>query len=222
MAEEVAKVVVYEEQTSESEAMKPEEAQAVESTDRGLFDFMTKKENKEDDQMVSDFETKVQVSETGEEYHELVHKKLHPSDTSSSSSSDEEEGDEEEKKRKKKEKKGLKEKIKEKLQGHEGDEKLVEYHDHHHEETNVPIEKVYEESFEPQVQAEEKKGFMEKIKEKLPGHHKKADDDGHVAPTTTSTTTPVLAADEPKEKKGFMDKIKEKIPGYHSKNATEE
>ena len=72
----------------QSEGMKPEEGKSVESTDRGLFDFMKKKE---DDQMASEFENKVHVSsEAGEDHHKKKHEglveKIHRSDGSSSSS----------------------------------------------------------------------------------------------------------------------------------------
>ena len=81
MAEETGKGVY------QSEGMKPEEEKAVESTDRSLFDFM----KKEDDQMASEFENKVHVSEAGEERHKNKHEgfvqKIHRSDHSSSSSS---------------------------------------------------------------------------------------------------------------------------------------
>ena len=77
----------------------------------------------------------------------------------------------------------MKEKIKEKISG---DKEATE----HKDTTENP---------------EEKKGFLDKIKEKLPGQHKKAEDgayDGHPA------------EGEPKEK-GILEKIKEKIPGCH-------
>ncbi|KAL7589486.1 hypothetical protein Lser_V15G36675 [Lactuca serriola] len=55
---------------------------------------------------------------------------------------------------------------------------------------------------------EEKKGFIEKIKEKLPGGHKKEEEEH-------------ADEGEHKEKKGIFEKIKEKIPGYHSKSDEE-
>lgn len=210
--------------------LKPEEGKSVESTDRGLFDFMKKKE---DDQMASEFENKVHVSsEAGEDHqkkkHEGLVEKIHRSDGSSSSSSDEGEGDDEEKRRRKKEKKekkkGLRKKIMEKLPGHEDELKIDYQHQHHKEETNVPVEKVHHEELhsshanKPPQEAEEKKGFLDKIKEKLPGQQKKADGHEH-----EHEVTPVAAEHhEAKEKKGILEKIKEKIPGFHSKNAADE
>ena len=57
---------------------------------------------------------------------------------------------------------------------------------------------------------EEKKGFMDKLKEKLPGHGKKPEDD------STAVAAPVVAPPveeaHPAEKKGILEKIKEKLP----------
>lgn len=53
---------------------------------------------------------------------------------------------------------------------------------------------------------EEKKGFTEKIKEKLPGQHKEAE----VGPPPEYYAP---QEGEPKEKKGIMEKIKGKLPG---------
>lgn len=57
----------------------------------------------------------------------------------------------------------------------------------------------------------ENKGLLDKIKEKLPGQHKKTDhqDEG------------ISVSEDPNnnnnnEKKGILEKIKEKLPGYHS------
>ena len=63
--------------------------------------------------------------------------------------------------------------------------------------------------------AHEKKGMMEKIKEKLPGGHR--DGDRHHTTATTGgygTTT----TEGTHEKKGFMDKIKEKLPGQQAQH----
>ncbi|XP_057498288.1 phosphoprotein ECPP44-like [Actinidia eriantha] len=106
-------------------------------------------------------------------------------------SSDEEEGEGGEKKKKKK--KGLKEKKE--------------------EDTSVPIEKCEE----PAI-VEEKKGFLDKIKDKLPGHSKKAEEVSPPSPPAMVAVSPSAAEEgEVKEKKGFLDKIKEKLPGYHPK-----
>lgn len=70
--------------------------------------------------------------------------------------------------------------------------------------------------------AHEKKGVVEKIKEKLPGGHKDYADQQHTtatggyAPGRTGTTESYgTTAAGTHEKKGFMDKIKEKLPGQH-------
>ncbi|KAF5176217.1 hypothetical protein FRX31_034198 [Thalictrum thalictroides] len=69
---------------------------------------------------------------------------------------------------------------------------------------------------------EEKKTFMETIKEKLPGGNKKTTDE-EVAPVEHHhpTDTNIHQGDYVEEKKGFMEKIKEKLPGHH-KNVEEE
>ncbi|KAK6939044.1 Dehydrin [Dillenia turbinata] len=244
-----------------------EERAGVESTDRGLFDFMGKKEKpyKEEEVLVTEFDKKVQVSEyepPKEEYKEEKKEgflaKLDRSDSSSSSiikgtllmvikvalnvyisnfsslkllqSSDEEEGENGEKKKKKK---GLKEKIKEKISGDhkKEEEKKYEHHEHEHKhehydhDTNVPIEKeevVYTETVV--VQPEEKKGFLEKIKEKLPGQAKKPEEVPPPPPVVEYAPPPPeqhCHDGEVKEKKGFLEKIKEKLPGYHHKTEDE-
>ncbi|XP_062098996.1 dehydrin COR47-like [Humulus lupulus] len=171
--------------------------------------------------------------------------KLHRSHSSSSSSSDEEECEGEEKKKKKKEKKGLKETLKEKFSG----EDKKEEEQHHHVDTSVPIEhegQVHHTTHEAHGYTttetvvspgnpEEKKGFLEKIKDKLPGQHKKEDvvatspapppgvvhhDQPYSSHETTTTAT--HHEGEAKEKKGILEKIKEKLPGYHPKTETEE
>lgn len=63
----------------------------------------------------------------------------------------------------------------------------------------------------PAQETEEKKGFLDKIKEKLPGG-KKAED--VASPPPTPAPAAESATSPGAEKKGFMDKIKEKIPGY--------
>ncbi|KAL9255005.1 Dehydrin COR47-like protein [Drosera capensis] len=217
----------------------------VEETNRGLFGFGKKKE--EEDLKVSEEEQEViveglenvkigkdeekvecveeekaaKVEEVKEKKkkHSGILEKLHHD--SSSSSSDEED---EEKKKKKKEKKSLKDKIKEKLPGHKEEEK----HDEavkvvavaEASDDKVVIEEVvYTEPSYP----EEKKGFLEKIKDKLPGHNKKAEEVAPplpppvVAVEASASEYVAVAEAEPevKEKKGFLEKIKEKIPGFH-------
>ncbi|KAK9748494.1 hypothetical protein RND81_02G061500 [Saponaria officinalis] len=66
---------------------------------------------------------------------------------------------------------------------------------------------------EPPLDHEKKAGFLDKVKDKLPGGHNKADEH-HVSADTS------LEA-EGKDKKGFLDKIKDKIPGLHSKTPEE-
>ncbi|KAE8690321.1 lysine-specific histone demethylase 1-like protein 1-like [Hibiscus syriacus] len=184
-----------------------DEQGAVESKDRGMFDFLGKKEEQkaepQHEAVATEFEkVKIEETKTGEEHKESEKKpslleKLHRSDSSSSSSSDEEESDSgEKKKKKKKKKKGLKEKIKEKIGGEKKEDN-----------TAVPVEKCDSETPE--------KGFMEKIKEKLPVQHKK--DEEATAPPPAEKVTVVHHEEESKENKGILEKIKEKIPGYHSK-----
>ncbi|KAK8512598.1 hypothetical protein V6N13_082864 [Hibiscus sabdariffa] len=186
---------------------------AVESKDRGMFDFLGKKEEEQpkpqQEAIATEFENfKIEESKAEDGYREGEKKnslleKLHRSHSSSSSSSDEEEGESGEKKKKKKnkDKKGLKEKIEEKIGG---DKKA--------DDTAVPVEKSDEQP--------EKKGLIDKIKEKLPG----------VSAPSPPPTPAAVAADkvavehheeESKEKKGFLEKIKEKMPGYHSKTEDE-
>ncbi|GMH04656.1 hypothetical protein Nepgr_006496 [Nepenthes gracilis] len=227
MAEEYNNVNQHN-QYVDSETMKSGEAAPVETTDRGIFDFINKKKEEEKPQeegIVTEFE-KVHVSEhvskeerREEEEKEKKHgllEKLHRSD-SSSSSSDEEEGEDGEKKKKKKEKKGLKEKIKEKLPGREEEERRDQ-------DTAVPVER-YEENIhvEEVVPSEpsdpdEKKGFFDKIKEKLPGQNKKPEE---VPPPPELECAAAVQEGEGKEKKGILEKIKEKIPGFHPKNEEE-
>ncbi|KAH0978092.1 hypothetical protein GBA52_027811 [Prunus armeniaca] len=93
-------------------------------------------------------------------------------------------------------KKGLKGKIKEKKSGknEEGDA----YH------SSVPVEKTHDiKNGAPH--ADDKKGFIEQIKEKLPGQHKEAE---HGAQAE-------YHAVEAEPKKGILEKIKDKLPGGH-------
>jgi hypothetical protein len=190
----------------------------VESTDRGLFDFMGKKPTQEE-VIASEFDNKAKICEDEhvvepkiepkveveeEKKHSSLLEKLHRSDGSSSSSSDEEEVEEGgEKKKKKKEKKSLKEKIL-------GEKK--------EEETSVPVEK-YEEGV---VETPEKKGILEKIKEKLPGNKAPLVETPPPAPVALDHHPVTEEVEEHKEKKGILEKIKEKLPGYHAKPTEEE
>ncbi|XP_010539809.1 PREDICTED: dehydrin ERD14-like [Tarenaya hassleriana] len=173
MAEEVKNV-------TEQEAPRvatDESSETAEVKDRGLFDFMGKKdEAKPEESIATEFDHKVQVSEpVPEKKHEeeeekkpSLLEKLHRTSSSSSSSS-EEEGENGEKRKKKKDKK--------KTEG-------------------------------------EEKGFMEKIKEKLPGQAK--------TPEEASAAEETAPPQNPAEKKGILEKIKEKLPGYHTKSGEEE
>ncbi|PSR99532.1 phosphoprotein [Actinidia chinensis var. chinensis] len=80
------------------------------------------------------------------------------------------------------------------------------------EDTSVPIEKC-----EESAPVEEKKGFLGKIKEKLPGHSKKPEDVPPPSPPAVVAVHPAAEEGEVKEKKGFLVKMKEKIPGYYPK-----
>ncbi|CAK9180360.1 unnamed protein product [Ilex paraguariensis] len=244
MAEEVRHNIYPATKTDESGStiIKTEtEESSVETQDRGLFDFLGKKkeENEPKEKVIgsnteigSEFE-KVYVSEPvrkNEEYEEVKEEpkeeekkhglleKLHRSGSSCSSSSDEEEVEEGGEKKKKKK---LKDNIKEKISGdHKEEDKVEKY-----EETAVPIEK-YEEPVpvnvaEPTCEPEEKKGFLEKIKDKLPGGHKKTEEVPPSPPPPPPAEEYGSPDGEAKEKKGFMEKIKEKIPGYHPKTEDE-
>ncbi|XP_072956911.1 dehydrin COR410-like [Typha angustifolia] len=213
--------------------------QEGEVKDRGLFDFMKKKEEGEKSEeavLIAGVEnihvTEVEKVEEKkeEEKKEGFLEKLHRShSSSSSSSSDEEEGEGGEKKEKKK-KKGLKEKVKEKLgcekKENEDEEKKTTLVAEEEvvtatavtadDDTSITVEKV-DESIKLDVPPEEeKKGFLEKMKEKLPGHKKPNEE---AAPPASE---PVVYAKEQetdghdgKEKKGIFGKIMEKLPGYH-------
>lgn len=98
--------------------------------------------------------------------------------------------------RKKKKTKGLKEAIKDKLSGDkEGEDR-------------VPMEKCSGGGNAETEQPEEKKGFLETIKDKLPGQHKKGEEE-------------ILTPPAAEEKKGIIDKIKERLPGQHKSNENE-
>ncbi|KVI05198.1 dehydrin ERD14-like [Cynara cardunculus var. scolymus] len=225
-------------------------SETVDKEDRGLFDFLGKKkeeENKcEETAISSEFEQKVDVSEPepkSEEQHETLFQKMHISHSGSSSSSDDEECEDGEKKKKKKKKpltEQLKEKIEERKERKEEEEAVKKLED----DSCVPIEKYEEEvavappPYNTDVghhtptdvvhhdptstpEAEEKKGIMERIKEKLPGGHKKPVEEQVAPPPPTPVAPAVVAHEEEPEKKGILEKIKEKIPGYHSKSEEE-
>ncbi|KAK9286436.1 hypothetical protein L1049_014833 [Liquidambar formosana] len=175
-----------------------------EPRDRGMFDFLGKKEEKPQTEMSMTDCNLACLSEPQEkkevEKPTLV-EELRRSHSSSSSSSDEGGGE------KKKKKKGLKEKIKEKM-ARQGEEEVTE----------IPVDKCDNIVDAETTHPEEKKGILEKIKEKLPGQHKKGEEG---ATTIPPECAPVGHPSEAEEKKGILEKIKEKLPGYH-KNAEEE
>uniref|UniRef100_A0ACD5Z3W3 Uncharacterized protein n=1 Tax=Avena sativa TaxID=4498 RepID=A0ACD5Z3W3_AVESA len=230
-----------------------EKAEQVEVTDRGFFNNLVGKkekavEDKKQEELAAGME-KVSVEEPevkkeeheGGEKHESLLTKLQRSSSSSSSSSDEEEEviDDNGEVIKRKKKKGLKEKIKEKLPGHKDTDgehvtglpapappaSMQTHADHH--DTAVPVEKIDDDvktEAPPAVPEEEKKGFLEKIKEKLPGAHKKPEDADavpvtHAAPAPVHAPAPVaeeVSSPDGKEKKqGILGKIMDKLPGYH-------
>lgn len=139
---------------------------------------------------------------------------------------------------KRKKKKGLKEKLQGKLPGHKDTEgehvtglpapaapASVQTHGGHHD-TDVVVEKIdgdVKTEAAPAVPEEEKKGFLEKIKEKLPGGHKKPEDAAavpvtHAAPAPVHAPAPApeeVSSPDAKEKKGLLGKIMDKLPGYH-------
>ncbi|CAH2067541.1 unnamed protein product [Thlaspi arvense] len=169
-----------------------------EVTDRGLFDFLGKKkeETKPEGTIDSEFEQKVHISEPAPEVKHDEEEKKHSlleklhRSDSSSSSSSEEEGEDGEKR--KKNKKDKKKDKKKTTTTTEGEVKTEE----------------------------EKKGFMDKLKEKLPGHGKKPEDASPVA--AAPVVVPPVEEVHPAEKKGILEKIKEKLPGYHPKTGEEE
>lgn len=227
-----------------------EAAEQVEVTDRGLLGNLLGKKKAEEDKekqeelvtgmekvSVEEPEVKKEEHEDGEKK-ETLFSKLHRSSSSSSSSSDEEEEeviDDNGEVIKRKKKKGLKEKLKEKLPGHKDTEgehvtglpapaAPASVQTHH--DTDVVVEKIdgdVKTEAAPAVPEEEKKGFLEKIKEKLPGGHKKPEDAAavpvtHAAPAPVHAPAPAaeeVSSPDAKEKKGLLGKIMDKLPGYH-------
>jgi len=96
----------------------------------------------------------------------------------------------------------------------------VETHVHHHDHT-VVVQKVEDDS--PPAPEEEKKGLLDKIKEKLPGGHKKPEDAAPAvhAPAPAPHAEDVSSPDG-KEKKGLLGKIMDKIPGYNKGSGEED
>ncbi|KAF8768662.1 hypothetical protein HU200_007215 [Digitaria exilis] len=99
----------------------------------------------------------------------------------------------------------------------------VETHVHHHEHATV-VQKVEDDT--PPAPEEEKKGLLDKIKEKLPGGHKKPEDATAAAPAVHAPApTPHgedVGSPDGKEKKGLLGKIMDKIPGYNKGSGEED
>ncbi|OAY84510.1 dehydrin COR410-like [Ananas comosus] len=243
-----------EERNQNQSVVSGEEGREVEVKDRGLFDFMGRKEEKEKEKekieevdlvagmekvRVDEVEDRKEEEKKKEGFLEKLHRS-HSSSSSSSASSDEEEGGEGENKEKKKKKKGLKEKIKEKLGGGDKEEEpkgegeketvqvvaqeeFVEAVPAYDDDTAVTVEVVEGTvKLDGAPEGGEKKGFLEKIKEKLPGHKKPCEE--AAAPTVETAAecakeshdTVADANEGSKEnKKGFLGKIMEKLPGYN-------
>ncbi|RCV07708.1 hypothetical protein SETIT_1G267200v2 [Setaria italica] len=102
----------------------------------------------------------------------------------------------------------------------------VETHVHHHDHA-VVVQKIEDDAKTdaPPAPEEEKKGLLDKIKEKLPGGHKKPEDAAGApavhAPAPTPHTEDVSSPDG-KEKKGLLGKIMDKIPGYNKGSGEED
>ncbi|XP_068322702.1 dehydrin COR47-like [Pyrus communis] len=148
----------------------------------GIFDFLKKKDSEEKPHQ-----------EQEQHKHTTLAEKLHHHGGDSSSSSSDGEGEENKKK-------GLKGKIKEKVSGNkeEGDA----YH------ASVPAKKGHSVA----EHGAREKGFVEKIKEKLPGQHKEAGHGAHV-----EYHTPDGHSHDSEPKKGVLENIKDKLPGGHKK-----
>uniref|UniRef100_A0A0E0K3E6 Dehydrin n=1 Tax=Oryza punctata TaxID=4537 RepID=A0A0E0K3E6_ORYPU len=117
---------------------------------------------------------------------------------------------------------------------------VVTHGDHHHD-TAVPVEKIEGDHAKteaplPHAPEEEKKGFLDKIKEKLPGGHKKPEDATAASPPAAAPAAPAptpapahpppateeVSSPDGKEKKGILGKIMEKLPGYHKGSGEED
>ncbi|CAN6246632.1 unnamed protein product [Urochloa humidicola] len=99
----------------------------------------------------------------------------------------------------------------------------VETHVHHHDHATV-VQKVEDDA--PPAPEEEKKGLLDKIKEKLPGGHKKPED-AAAAPAGVHAPAPAphvedVSSPDGKEKKGLLGKIMDKIPGYNKASADDD
>ncbi|CAH8386278.1 unnamed protein product [Eruca vesicaria subsp. sativa] len=166
-------------------------AAAGEVTDRGLFDFLGKKkdETKPEETIDSEFEQKVHISEP---VPEVKH---------------EEEGEEK--------KHSLLEKL-HRSDSSSSSSSEEEGEDGEKRKKKKDKKKIVTEG-EVKTEEEEKKGFMEKLKEKLPGQGKKPEE-----ASPAPVVAPHVEEAHPAEKKGILEKIKEKLPGYHPKTVEEE
>lgn len=223
----------------EQEVVKAEEA--VEAKDRGLFDFLGKKEEEkkphcaEGEAISSEFEEKVHVSEPphGVEYKEEEKKKLHRSSSSSSSSVSHiytypswwlmnisldfikltaSDCIVLQSEEEYEEDGVIKKKKKDKKGLKDKIKEKISGEPKPEVDTSVPVEKCDDEP-------EEKKGFLDKIKEKLPGGGQKKAEEVPPPPPPAAPVAEEHHEGEPK--KGFLDKIKEKLPGYHPKTEEE-
>ncbi|KAM7475194.1 hypothetical protein LguiB_022437 [Lonicera macranthoides] len=178
-----------------------------ETTDHGVFDFKGKnKEGECEDVEVDMIEFEPSKPETnGEDNKHTFTDELQRSRSHSSSGGE----------RKKKKKKGLKEKIKDKISGDHPNKEPQQKMDHTDAPIADPMARCDNEmgKTEPTL-AEEKKGILEKIKEKLPGQHKKPEEGSPTGKAECDENACSIGG-ETKEKKGIMEKIKEKLPGGH-------
>lgn len=103
----------------------------------------------------------------------------------------------------------------------------VETHVHQHDDHGAVVvgQKVEDDvkTETPPAPEEDKKGLLDKIKEKLPGGHKKPED----APAAVHAPAPAphaedVSSPDGKEKKGLLGKIMDKIPGYHKGSGEED
>ncbi|KFK34460.1 hypothetical protein AALP_AA5G148200 [Arabis alpina] len=185
----------HEESNEVPKKVTEESSTATEVTDRGLFDFLGKKkdETKPEATIDSEFEQKVHISEPAPEVkHEEVVEEKKPSllEKLHRSGSSSSSSSEEE--------------------GEDGEKRKKKK-----DKKKIPT------TTEGEVKTEEeKKGFMDKLKEKLPGHGKKPEDGSAVA--AAPVVVPPVEEAHPVEKKGILEKIKEKLPGYHAKTVEEE
>ncbi|XP_073001950.1 uncharacterized protein [Typha latifolia] len=164
-----------------------------EAKDRGLLDLMRKKEEKG---LVTGMEKlHVEEVEKKEDENPSLLETLHQSHSSSSASNEEE---------------GEKKNAPEAAVVTDG------------EDTFVEVERVDDVVDAGEL---EKKGLFEKIKEKLPGHDKKPNEEAAAPAIECSDHAKDHATDghgqDGKEKKGILGKIMEKLPGY-TKNGGDE